>query len=107
AADMELGKNEAARQKVDMLLREILGSPHPSQFVEQEALTRRLLGQALLRSGSLADAEVQLRRAVALRQSLDDADSPWLAQARINLAECLIAMHKTQEAQTLLKMAAG
>jgi hypothetical protein len=106
AADLELGKNEPARQRADALLQEILGSPHPSQFVEQEALTRRLLGEALRRSGSVADAEVQLRRAVALRQSLDDADSPWLAQARINLAESLLATHKTEEAQTLLTMAA-
>jgi eukaryotic-like serine/threonine-protein kinase len=106
AADLELDKNEAARAKADALLQEILGSPHPGEYVEQEALTRRLLGLALLRSGNVADAQVQLRQAVTLRQSLDDADSPWLAQARINLAESLLPEHKTEEARTLLKMAA-
>jgi thioredoxin-like negative regulator of GroEL len=44
---------------------------------------------------------------VVLRQSLDDADSPWLAQARIDLARCLIAQRKTAEARTLLNLAAA
>jgi TolA-binding protein len=106
AADLELGKNEAAREKAGALLQEILESAHPGQYVEQEALTRRLLGLALLRSGNVTDAQVQLRRAVALREALDDADSPWLAQARINLAESLLREHKKEEAQALLKTAA-
>jgi TolA-binding protein len=106
AADLDLGRYEAARQTVEALLAQILGSPNPSQYVEQEALTRRLLGEALRRSGRLAEAEIQLRRAVELRQSLDDPDSPWLAQARINLAECLTAAHQTTEARSLLEAAA-
>jgi Flp pilus assembly protein TadD len=73
--------------------------------VALEAQTRRLLGEALRQSGMLTDAEVHLRRAVELRQSLDDPDSPWLAQARINLAECLIARHQTRDARALLDMA--
>ncbi len=106
AADLDLGRDEAARQPVEALLTQILGSPNPSQYVEQEALTRRLLGEALRRSGRLAEAERQLRRAVELRQSLDDPDSPWLAQARISLAECLTATHQTTEARSLLEAAA-
>jgi hypothetical protein len=43
---------------------------------------------------------------VELRQTLDDPGSPWLAQARINLAECLIGKHQTREARSLLRMAA-
>jgi len=43
---------------------------------------------------------------VELRQSLDDPDSPWLAQARIDLAACLIGRHRTSEARALLEMAA-
>jgi tetratricopeptide (TPR) repeat protein len=106
AADLDLGRIEPARQKAEQLLREILASAHPSQLVEQEAQARRLMGEALRRSGKIAEAEAQLRRAVDLRQSLDDVDSPWLAQARIDLAQCLIAKHETTEAQTLIKLAA-
>jgi hypothetical protein len=45
---------------------------------------------------------------VELRESLDDdAVSPWLAQARLNLAECLIAIHQKAEAQSLIRKAAA
>ncbi|MGA2188602.1 MAG: serine/threonine-protein kinase [Steroidobacteraceae bacterium] len=106
-ADLDLGRVESARQHAAGLLQDIANSSNPGQFVEQEAQSRRLLGVALLRSGGAADAEAQLRRAVVLRQSLDDADSPWLAQARIDLARCLIAQRKTAEARTLLNLAAA
>ncbi len=67
-----------------------------------------MLGEALRRSGRAEEAERPLRQAVALRESLDDdALSPWLAQARIDLAECLIAMHQKTEAQDLLRKAAA
>jgi predicted Zn-dependent protease len=83
-----------------------MGSPQPSDYVELEALSRRLIGEALRRSGRITEAEVQLRRAVELRETLDVPDSPWLAQARINLAECLIGKNQRREARSLLKMAA-
>jgi tetratricopeptide (TPR) repeat protein len=106
AADLELGRIEAARQTVEPLLAAVLAMPQPSDYVDLEAQSRRLLGNALLRSGRPADAEAHLRRAVEIRQSLDDPDSPWLAQARINLAACLIGRHQTREARGLLEMAA-
>jgi len=106
AVDLDSGDAEAARRTVEPLLTEVLGLPEPSHYVALEARSRRLLGEALRRSGRLADAEVHLRRALELRQSLDDPDSPWLAQARINLAECLIGRHQTREARSLLALAA-
>jgi tetratricopeptide (TPR) repeat protein len=78
----------------------------PSEMVEQEAHTRRVLGEALRRLGNTAEAETHLRRAVELRQSLDDAVSPWLAMARLNLAECLSAEHQMAEARKLVALAA-
>jgi tetratricopeptide (TPR) repeat protein len=106
AVDLDQGRHEAAGEALEALLEDILGSPKPSEYVELEAQTRRLLGEALRRAGKLADAETHLRRAVELRLSLDDPDSPWLAQARIDLAECLIRRHRTSEARALLEMAA-
>jgi tetratricopeptide (TPR) repeat protein len=105
AVQLESGETEEARRSAEPLLTKILGLPQPTQYVALEAQTRRLLGEALRQSGMLTDAEVHLRRAVELRQSLDDPDSPWLAQARINLAECLIARHQTRDARALLDMA--
>jgi eukaryotic-like serine/threonine-protein kinase len=106
AADLALGNKEEARQRTEALLGELMATPRPSEFIEQEAQTRRLLGEALRRSARAADAETQLRRAVELRQSLDDVESPWLAQARLNLAECLIAEHQAGEARKLIALAA-
>ena len=106
AAYLDLDQPEAARQNADEVLQRLRAAPVPNQSPELEAQSRRLEGEALRRSGQLAEAEAELRRAVELRQSLDDADSPWLAQARIELAECLVALRKRAEAQTLIKMAA-
>jgi hypothetical protein len=106
-ADLDLGRIEPAREQAAGLLQRIVNSPHAAQFVEREAEARRLLGVALLRSGGVAEAEGQLRRSVALRQSLDDADSPWLARARIDLARCLIAERKNAEARNLVNLSAA
>jgi eukaryotic-like serine/threonine-protein kinase len=106
AVDLERERIEPARVRVDALLRAILASQRPSELVEQEAQARRLLGDALRRAGQTSEAEPQLRRAVQLREALDDRDSPWLARARLNLAECLIANHKAMEARRLIALAA-
>ncbi|HYC10144.1 MAG TPA: tetratricopeptide repeat protein, partial [Steroidobacteraceae bacterium] len=106
AVDLERERAEAARGRVEALLQGILASRRPSDLIEQEAQARRLLGDALRRSGRLSEAELQLRRAVELRQRLDDRRSPWLARARVELAECLIATHKLTEARQLIALAA-
>ena len=106
AVDLERERVEAARGRVEALLQGILASRRPSDLIEQEAQARRLLGDALRRSGRVSEAELQLRRAVELRQRLDDRRSPWLARARVELAECLIATHKLTEARQLIALAA-
>jgi tetratricopeptide (TPR) repeat protein len=73
---------------------------------DQQAHALRLLGEALTRSGKATEAEMPLRRALELRQALDDPDSFWLAEARISLAESLIAQRQFREARRLLEQAA-
>jgi tetratricopeptide (TPR) repeat protein len=107
AARLEQGRAEEARGIAAAFLAQLSVSTQRGQLQEQEAQGRRLLGVALLRLGRSAEAESDLRRAVDLRQSLDDPDSPWLAQARIDLALCLLAQHRAQEARTLLEGAAA
>jgi hypothetical protein len=106
-ANLDLGRTEAARSAAEELLQRILGSGHPDELIEQEAQARSLFGEALRRAGRIAEAEPHLRRAVELRSALDDADSPWLARARIDLAKCLAANHETGEARSLIALAAA
>ncbi|MBV8805958.1 MAG: tetratricopeptide repeat protein [Sinobacteraceae bacterium] len=107
AARLDQGSPEDARREIAAFLQKLSEAPERAQLVEQEAQGRRLLGESLRRLGRAREAEAELRRAVELRQSLDDPDSPWLAQARINLATCLLAEHQTAEAQHLLLLAAA
>jgi len=71
---------------------------------DQEAHTARLLGEALTRMGRAAEGEPLLRRAIELRERLDDSDSFWLAEARISLSNALIAERRFAEANQLLKL---
>ncbi len=106
ATELELGRVESARQRAQALLQAIQQAPHPDRLLDAEAQARRLIGLAQLRSGDAIGAEQQLRRAVKLRESLDDPDSPWLAQARIDLARSLIARKQSAEARGLVSLAA-
>jgi serine/threonine-protein kinase len=107
AAYLDLDRPEDARRYADEMLKRLRAAPARDQSRDLEAHVLRLLGEALRRSGRVSEAEVQLRQAVELRQSLDAEDSLWLAEARINLAECLIARHQKVEAQTLIRKAAA
>jgi hypothetical protein len=82
-------------------------SPQREYMPDQEAHTARLLGEALTRMGRAPEGEPLLRRAVELRERLDDSDSFWLAEARISLSNALIAERRFAEASQLLKLAAA
>jgi len=108
AAYLDLDRPDEARQYANELLTRVRAVPGPNQSRELEAQSLRLLGESLRRSGRAGEAEAPLRQAVKLRESLDDDGvSPWLAQARIDLAECLIEMHQKAEAQDLIRKAAA
>jgi serine/threonine protein kinase len=87
------------------LLERVLASPDRIYLAESEARSRYVLGELLRRSGQAAKAEEHLRRAVALRETLDDKDSIWLAQARLALADCLISQRQWPEAEGLVEAA--
>ncbi len=65
----------------------------------------QVLGR-LLRAGDTPGAQTRLSRAVDMRTRIDAPASPWLAEARIALAECLIAQNQLQSARALLGEAA-
>lgn len=105
--ETQLQSSEAGALKAAQdLLDRILASPDRAFIADWEARSQQLLGAALLRSGQAVVAEPHLLRAVELRSSLDDPDSPWLAQARVGLATCLIAQRRPAEARRLLDLAA-
>jgi serine/threonine-protein kinase len=108
AAYLDLDRPDVARQYANEVLTTVRAAPAPNRSRELEAQSLRLLGEALRRAGRAGEAERPLRQAVELRESLDDDGvSPWLAEARIDLAECLIVMHQKAAAQDLLRKAAA
>jgi serine/threonine-protein kinase len=75
--------------------------------VENRARLDHVVGRLTLLAGDAAAARVRLERAVAEREAIDAPDSPWLADARLSLAECLVAQHEPQSARALVDRAAG
>ncbi len=72
----------------------------------EEASTRMNHGQALLFRGRYEQAEAEQRAALALYQSIRDADHPDLARARTNIAGVLKAQGRYDEAARELEEAA-
>jgi serine/threonine protein kinase/tetratricopeptide (TPR) repeat protein len=66
------------------------------------ATARLWLGEALLRRGSLAAAEVELRTALDMSVSLAGADSWRTARSQASLGWCLILRDKTAEGEHML-----
>ncbi len=100
------GRFEEARATTADLLQRIRQSPERTTLQDAEVSALRLHGEAITRMGRAAEAEVELRRVVALRTGSDDPTSPWLAEARISLANCLLAQHRVDEAAGLIELAA-
>ena len=73
------------------------------QILEADAALR--LGQAQQRAGDSKMARINIERAVKLREANDDAKSPWLAEAQVALADCLIDLGNRKEAHALIDQA--
>ncbi|MGQ0619510.1 MAG: tetratricopeptide repeat protein [Panacagrimonas sp.] len=102
----EQGRTDEAQVLVLPLLELLLRHPQAAELSFQESFLWRATGDALRAKGESAAAEVHLRRAVQIREARDHPDSPWLAQTRITLAECLLDLHRKDEARALMDAAA-
>lgn len=68
---------------------------------------RLQLGRALMSELKLAEARASVEEALRLRATLGPSDSPWLAQAKVALADCLLQQGDRGAAQRLLDEAAA
>jgi serine/threonine protein kinase len=81
---------KAAEDASRRALAELDGSGLRARFPELEAAARLRLGQALQRAGAMAPALAELNRAVSLFAENGAAHSPWLGEAKVALARCLL-----------------
>jgi serine/threonine-protein kinase len=79
-----------AAQLAQQALDDVRSSPARQHFGRLEAEAALRLGLALHRSGQPARALSALEAALALRKTTEASNSPWLAEAMIALADCLI-----------------
>ena len=105
-ASLLAGDRASAQSTAQATLRQIETDPYRLGLPDQEAEARMLLGLAMLRSGHAAQARPHLEAAVAQRLRLDAPRSPVLAEARLALAEDLLALGLTAEAEALRRSAA-
>jgi tetratricopeptide (TPR) repeat protein len=80
------GAARLAQQALD----HVSGSPARKHFARLEAEAALRLGLAQHYSGQPVVAQAALSQALALRRATEAPNSPWLAQAMIALADCLI-----------------
>jgi eukaryotic-like serine/threonine-protein kinase len=100
------GRSAEAIPALNRILEEIVSSVERDQRKNLEACIRYFLGVTLMEAFRYAEAESHLRRGVELREIIDDPDSPWLAETRIGLANCLLGEGSVEEARSLLQAAA-
>jgi serine/threonine-protein kinase len=105
AALLSAGDTPGALAQAQQALKAVQTSPLRPYFSALEADAGLRLGQAELRAGRFAEAQVALTQAVALRSDLDHSESPWLAEAELALAEALAAGGARQRAAALVKQA--
>jgi tetratricopeptide (TPR) repeat protein len=89
------------------LIQQIESSRGRTDMPDEEAAAHMLLGVALMRAGDPAAAREHLERAVTLRERMDAAESPWLAQARLYLAQGLHRSGDHAGARRMLDLAAA
>ena len=104
-AALQLGRIKDAQAHAQQALDRLARSPLRAQFAALEADALLMQGQALRGAGDARAAREPLTRAVALREPLADANSPWLAEARIALAQCLLDLREREAAGRLLQQA--
>ena len=102
-----LGRNDDARDIAQHAYDAIEHAPVRDYFQLLESDAALRLGQAQHRLGDLASARLSLEHAVALRSANDDPSaSPWLAEADVALADCLVDLREGAAARDSLQAAA-
>ena len=86
-------------------LEAVVGSPLRSYYPRLEADAALRLGNALVAAGDPQQARAHLERALELRTRYDDEKSPWLLEAKVALAACLVELHDRQRAAALIAQA--
>ncbi|HET7791961.1 MAG TPA: tetratricopeptide repeat protein, partial [Rhizobacter sp.] len=76
-----------------------------ARFPRLEAEATLRLGHALQRGGDPRTARAYLERSLALREAAEAPDSPWLAEARVGLADCLVDLGERTLARGLVEQA--
>jgi tetratricopeptide (TPR) repeat protein len=103
--DLARGNPAMALARARKLLAEIEASKERPTMLDPETDARMLLGVALLQSGDSAAALAFLQQAVANREQMDVPQSPWLAEARLSLAQGLMDQRKQAAAREQFDLA--
>ena len=101
AGELQLGHLETALSDARAAMSELEGSPVREYYQTLEAQVALRLGQAELRQGDARGARDLLERALALRKANHYANSPWIAESALALAECLDALADPGRARAL------
>jgi serine/threonine-protein kinase len=105
---MQIAAGDAAAvESARELIANIEASRGRADMPDEEAAAHMLLGVALMRAGNPAAAREHLERSVELRERMDAPASPWLAQARLYLAQCLHRSGDRAAARRLLDLASA
>jgi eukaryotic-like serine/threonine-protein kinase len=106
-ANLSSGHAERALGLAQEALDRIVESPLRARFQSLEANAALVLGTALLRSGDAVQARPLLERVLQLRQATAEDSGPWVGEAQIALANCLLDLGNRGGARSLFDKAAA
>jgi thioredoxin-like negative regulator of GroEL len=103
-AEVALARNDGktAAQLAAPVNHELAANPIHDYLKGLEARAAITEGKADLLSGRASDALSLLQRGVGLRESIMDASSPALADARLALADCYLKLGEVEHAKALV-----
>ena len=96
------GGTSAAIEMLEEVVKAVDADADAGRYRRLQARAMLGIGRASMVQGDLQLARERLQRAVGLLTQYTPADSPWLAQAKVALADCLIQQGKRKEAARLL-----
>ena len=104
-ARLHQGRIEEAIASAQDALEQVVASPLRKYYPLLEADAALRLGQAQRAAGEPRSARANLEHALRLREANDDPKSPWLAEAQVIFADCLIDLGERKQAADLLAKA--